>query len=270
MSSNICGNCANFRPNRGDKFFNCTKAVQAGVNYGMQVRPDTRSCDAFEPLKAATPPKPTPIPAPTAKRDRSRPVGLCPWGRVILLSAILLIILLLSWGIYTCAKNIGGGPAPTPTPTPTPTAMPTSTEPTPTPIPQYIYQDLEMDQWARSSTQAAYVHSPLISVSFGGVTAPIGTHFISFSVTITNISSQIVHVSPYSFWLTDSFGTIYTAAGNPVYYPWRYNEPTIYAGGTADGYIPYMVPTYASGLAVNYMIDRATIPPTVGRWKLPW
>ena len=266
MSSNICGNCFNFKPKQGEKFFDCTSAVHAGLKYGMQVRPDTRSCDAFAPLKAATPPKPTPIPAPTAKRARPRPVGLCPWGRVILLSAIILIILLLSWGIYTCAKDIGGGPAPTPTPTPTPT----STEPTPTPIPQYIYQDLEMNQWAKSSTMGAYVHSPLLSYDFGGVAAPVGIYFISFSVTMTNIGLNPVSVSPYSFWLTDSFGTIFNAADNPVYYTWRYNPPTIYAGGTADGNIPYMVPTYASGLTVNYIIDRATVPPTVGRWKLPW
>jgi hypothetical protein len=106
--------------------------------------------------------------------------------------------------------------------------------------------------------------------SVGGFTAPTGTHFIVFYVTISNLSKNTISVSPYSFWITDSFGTIFNAASNPVYFPWRYNAPSIYAGGTEASYIPYIVPTYASGLTVNYIIDRATVPPTVGRWKLPW
>jgi len=266
MSSNICGNCAKFRPKPGEKFFNCTKAEQAGVKYGMQVRPDTLSCDAFEPLKPPIAPKPAPKPTKAPARARPQTGKLCPWGRLILLAAILLIILLLAWGIYTCTKNIGEGPAPTTTPTPTPT--PTSTGPTPTPVSPYI--ELEMNQWARSSTQAVFVHSPQMSASFGGSGAAPGTAFISFSVTVTNISGQRMSVSPYAFWITDSFGTSYGAAGNPIYFAWRYNPPIIPAGGTADGTIPYQIPSYATGLKVNYVIDQAAVPAKIGRWQLPW
>lgn len=267
MSNNICGNCANFKPKPSEKFFNCTKAIHAGVDYGMQVRADTRSCDAFEPLKPPGVPKPAPKTIKAPAKATPQAAKLCPWGRLIMLAAIILIILLLSWGIYTCAKNLVGAPASTPTPRPTPTPI---IGPTPTPMPQFIYQDLEMNQWARSRSQAVYVHSPQKTTYFGGATAPVGTYFISFSVTITNLSLDTIRVSPYSFWLTDKFGTVYQAAGNPVYYPWRYESPTIYPGATASGFIPYYVPSYASELSVNYIIDAASVPPIVGRWKLPW
>lgn len=44
-----CGDCQNFKVKEGEKSFNCTKAVHAGVKYGMQVRADSRACDAFVP-----------------------------------------------------------------------------------------------------------------------------------------------------------------------------------------------------------------------------
>jgi hypothetical protein len=44
-----CGDCKKFKLPQGEKFFNCTKAMHAGVKYGMQVRSDSRACDAYEP-----------------------------------------------------------------------------------------------------------------------------------------------------------------------------------------------------------------------------
>lgn len=43
----MCGDCQNFKPSEEEKFFNCTSAIHAGVKYGMQVRADSRACDAF-------------------------------------------------------------------------------------------------------------------------------------------------------------------------------------------------------------------------------
>ena len=45
----ICGNCQNFKPKPDEKFFNCTEAKHAGLKYGMQVRADSRTCEAFIP-----------------------------------------------------------------------------------------------------------------------------------------------------------------------------------------------------------------------------
>ena len=42
-----CSDCRYFNPKPGDKFFNCTSAKHAGLSYGMQVRPDSRACEAF-------------------------------------------------------------------------------------------------------------------------------------------------------------------------------------------------------------------------------
>jgi hypothetical protein len=44
-----CGYCQNFKPKPDDKFFNCTDAKHAGLKYGMQVRVDSRACEAFVP-----------------------------------------------------------------------------------------------------------------------------------------------------------------------------------------------------------------------------
>jgi hypothetical protein len=45
----ICGNCQNFKPKPDEKFSNCTEAKHAGLKYGMQVRADSRACEAFIP-----------------------------------------------------------------------------------------------------------------------------------------------------------------------------------------------------------------------------
>jgi len=44
-----CSDCRHFAPRADEKFFNCTAAKHAGLGYGMQVRADSRSCDAFVP-----------------------------------------------------------------------------------------------------------------------------------------------------------------------------------------------------------------------------
>jgi hypothetical protein len=44
-----CNDCQHFQPKPDEKFCNCTVAKHAGLGYGMQVRADSRTCDAFAP-----------------------------------------------------------------------------------------------------------------------------------------------------------------------------------------------------------------------------
>jgi len=46
-TKDVCSNCRSFNVKPGQKFFNCTDAKHAGLKYGMQVRPDSRACEAF-------------------------------------------------------------------------------------------------------------------------------------------------------------------------------------------------------------------------------
>ena len=43
----LCGKCQKFSLKQGEKFFNCTTAKHADLKYGMQVRVDSRACEAF-------------------------------------------------------------------------------------------------------------------------------------------------------------------------------------------------------------------------------
>ncbi len=45
----ICGDCQKFSAPEGEKHFNCIQAFHAGFKYGMQVRADSRACDAYDP-----------------------------------------------------------------------------------------------------------------------------------------------------------------------------------------------------------------------------
>jgi hypothetical protein len=47
-----CSDCRHFAPKPDQKLFNCTAAKHAGLGYGMQVRADSRACDAFVPKQA--------------------------------------------------------------------------------------------------------------------------------------------------------------------------------------------------------------------------
>jgi hypothetical protein len=44
-----CGDCQHFKPKTDEKFYNCVAAMHSGIKYGMQVRADSRSCEAFVP-----------------------------------------------------------------------------------------------------------------------------------------------------------------------------------------------------------------------------
>jgi len=106
MGSNICGNCGNFKPKPGEKFVNCTGARHAGLSYGMQVRVDSRACDAFMPFYIDSNPKSEPIQQKDNQEsdDRVEAVGLCRLGKNSLVAAVALAVILVSWLLYTCAR----------------------------------------------------------------------------------------------------------------------------------------------------------------------
>ena len=97
MSSNICGNCGNFSPVPGEKYFNCGSSRHAGLSYGMQVRADTRACEAFVAPESAT------TAAAEQRKTPMETMGLCSWGELSLVLSVLLMIVLVSWLLYTCA-----------------------------------------------------------------------------------------------------------------------------------------------------------------------
>ena len=98
MGTGICGNCANFKPEPGKRFFDCAMARHAGLGYGMQVRADTRSCEAFAPFEAHV------APASIPRKEPLEPVGLCSVGKRTLVLTVSLSIILVSWLLYTCAR----------------------------------------------------------------------------------------------------------------------------------------------------------------------
>jgi len=271
MSSNICGNCANFKPRQGERFFNCTSAVQAGVKYGMQVRADTRACDAFVPIKASPAPQPPPKKTATPKKDRQRPLGLCPWGRLIIIVAIVIAILLLSFLGYTCAKNLTS-PAPTPEPTAipqTPTPIPTRpSTPTPVPTPVAVIY-FELGQFSTNPVIRATVANPVQANSYrnylgGTVDAPVGTVFVICDSTLLNEPFTLRIITPEYFSLVNALGL--------RYYPGAYavtdalSRSEIRAGGAASGKILFVVPQSDWGLEVR----AGNAPGQEAAWKLPW
>jgi len=276
-SANVCGNCANFKPKQGEKFFNCTYAQQAGVKYAMQVRADTRSCEAFSALnQPAKQPQAAPSKAPPpAKRTEPRRPGLCPWGRMVMLAAIIIIILLLAFGAYTCFKG-SGTPAPTPTPTPTltvpPTPVPTPTNvstptPTPTPIPVFTYN---LGQWitappllilAASAEKLAQYSAP------GPQIAPAGTHFIFVTVTLTDAGINTITTAATDFAIVTTSG-LYFPPIKPsgfLYNTYTYTPLTIYPGQTVSGRMIFIVPDVVTSLKL-----RTVTPNGIVEWNLPW
>lgn len=107
MSSDICGNCGRFKLKPCDRFFSCTMAKSAGLSYGMQVRPDTRACDAFMSVDIDIPfqqEQPVPLSEDTQPAESSEPVGLCTLGQKSLVVSVSVAIILVSWLLYTCAN----------------------------------------------------------------------------------------------------------------------------------------------------------------------
>ena len=321
MSSNICGNCQNFKPRKGDKFFNCTSAKHAGVKYGMQVRVDSRSCDAFLPYRTSPEPRPPPAPAIQAKpepepepkiepkpklsaqpkpaekqkpkpkpsstskpgtvaksksepkpkpapkpqglslEDRPRPTGLCVWGKVILVTALVLVIGLPAWGIYSCASKSTSAP-----PLPTPVSLPANAV--------IKYFDIGENILAIGPDRTVIVSSTekmsSYTNSFGEIlNAPSGKVFVLITVTCKNIGNASFQIGPEYFALADSSGHSYQDQSYSDHYLSKpYPNAILSPSVTVTGKILWIVPVSAQGLEVSYLLDSGSSPPIVARWKL--
>ena len=269
--SSVCGNCANFKPAKGDKFFNCTFAKQAGVRYGMQVRADTTSCEAF--AAPAKQPKPQPAVKAAPIKKEPPPRGLCTWVRVVILAAIILALLLLAWGAYTSFFS-GDTPEPTPIPTTTPTPVPTQTQPpptsirptptpVPTPVPIMYFQlgDYAVAQpWLMTvisveRTKLYYAPAP--------INAPVSTSFYIVTVAMTNGGFSNLQASAGMWRITDKFGLAYppTQPQSLFYNPFPWAAQLVAPGAIASGRIIFVVPDVSTEL--NAFI-------TVGGQPLAW
>ena len=264
MNNKLCGNCRNFKPKKkGEKFFNCTSAKQAGINYGMQVRADTRACDAFAPT----------APHPTLK-DRAKPLSIFPWRTILIVLILAIAIGLLSWFLYKWTTEQEAGPVPTPSPTSTPTGNAT---PTPTPVPAYSnkYFSISPNSSAIAPDRMITVYSENRTSSYQlltgeVVTAPVGTTFIIFEVSAMNLGRATISIQSSDFSLSDSAGhPPYTAqVGSRPYYVGDPFGAVLEPTQTDDGKILYLVPIQVSGFELSYLLEPASVPPVIARWKL--
>ena len=269
--SSVCGNCANFKPAKGDKFFNCTFAKQGGVRYGMQVRADTTSCEAF--AAPAKQPKPQPAVKAAPIKKEPPPRGLCTWVRVVILAVIILALLLLAWGAYTWFFS-GDTPEPTPTPPPTTTPIPTQTQPpptsirpTPTPVPTPVpVMYLQLGEYAVAQpwlmtvisverTKLYYAPAP--------INAPVSTSFYIVTVAMTYGGFSNLQASAGMWRITDKFGLAYppTQPQSLFYNPFPWAAQLVAPGAIASGRIIFVVPDVSTEL--NAFI-------TVGGQPLAW
>jgi len=272
MSSNICGNCANFKPKPGEKLFNCTVAQMAGVKYAMQVRADTRSCEAFSPLKQPQTSKPPPKPPPPTTTKRAQPPpALCNWGRLILIAAIIIIILLIAFGAYSCfshRKTSSTTPTPTPTAAPTPTGIHLTPTPTPTPVPvnYYSFGDLVTStplQVTISQAQwATTFNAP------GPQIPPAGSIFLLVPVTVWNVGNVPFTIAATDFQLVSAIGATYGAVPPPssinFHTPFTYYSYTIQPSGYVTGVIIYTPPTAATDLSIRIFFNGQYLA-----WNVP-
>jgi hypothetical protein len=270
-SANVCGNCANFKPKQGERFFNCTYAKQGGVKYAMQVRADTRSCEAFTPLN---PPSKPPTKAPPPKRAEPQPRGLCPWGRVIMLAALIIIILLIAFGAYTCLKG-SATPAPTPTPTPAPTVPPTpgptpvviTPTPGPTPFPIHQYNLGDSVTAAPRIILVSSVEKATTIYVPGPVNAAVGAHFYIVTVTVTNGSISSIPTAATDFRIVSTSGLSFPAVSVSMLFKnvYPYYQFPLAAGQTFGGRIVFQVPDAVTQLRVQTSTSSGIV-----QWLLPY
>jgi len=258
MKGDVCGNCGNFKPKPGEKFYNCTRAKHADLKYGMQVRADTRSCDAFMPISLPS-------------GERAQPVGFWRRRRAMLLIACLITVLLASWAIHSCAAK------PTETTeqgtTPAPTATPATT---PAPATTVNYVGIGEGQWAVAPDRRVMVSSTSRMSSYALFTgrvvrAPPGTVFVLISVTTVNLGKTTLSTEAGDFLLTESEGYTYEPQPYKYYHvgkPYTYRK--LSEGEVASGKVFWIVPQTASGLEVSYLLDPDRTPPVTAVWKLPW
>jgi hypothetical protein len=259
MSGNVCGNCSNFKPKLGDKFFHCLIARHAGITYGMQVRKDTAACEAFAPLKASPAPSKK-IAQPAAPQIRKEPPprrGLCPWGRTVMIVVVLILLLLVAFGIYSCARARVSQPSPTSTPvaTATPTGGLPAPSITPVPVPTIpATLELQVGQSATGGGEYIRVNSVTRTACIPAIIGqwcqpPPGSTYVAVSITIMNGGTSEFTVGEISFVLRDSNGFIYSGKSGLISGGLS-STFGLKMGQSVTDTIYFTVPTDVTGLSV--------------------
>jgi hypothetical protein len=180
---------------------------------------------------------------------------------VILITALVIIIALPAWGIYSCDTNSTSAPLPTPAPMPSNAVV--------------NYFDIGENKWATGADRMVMVSSTekmsSYSISTGETfTAPSGKVFLFITVTCKNTGNTSFLTGPAYFLLADSAGHSYK---DQTYSNYRFSKPYPNASLSPDiavnGRILWIVPASASGLEVSYLLDSGSNPPVIARWKLP-
>jgi len=271
MDKSTCGDCRNFQPPQNEKFFNCTRAKQAGIGYGMQVRADTRACDAFAPSDLSS------IPKPHLATERAQPAKSQSWKKALLLITLLALIALLSLLLYNCVSESTSEPVLTPTPNPGSISTP-GTEPEPSSTSSYIIQyfDIGTSLPAISQDRIITVYSTSRVTSYTLLTgriinAPPANVFIFVNLNAINRGSTSLKIGEKDFSLIDSDGYQYSSqTGSSPYYVGDPFGTILSPGQIEDGKLLYVLPITASGLELSYNLDPTSKPPVIARWKLPW
>lgn len=98
------------------------------------------------------------------------------------------------------------------------------------------------------------------------VTAPPGIKFVIVGVTVTNVGSGSLGISPNDFTLKDSEGRVYSSATYHGLDP--YPSKKLSYGQSAYGHIVFAVPDIASGLELSCVLQGSQ--PVLGVWQLPY
>lgn len=96
------------------------------------------------------------------------------------------------------------------------------------------------------------------------VTAPPGIKFVIVEVTVTNVGSGSLGISPNDFSLKDSEGRSYASLKYQGFDP--YPSKKLPPGQSAYGHIVFSVPDIATGLELSGLLQGSQ--PVLGVWQL--
>jgi hypothetical protein len=189
-----------------------------------------------------------------------------------MLAAIVIIILLLSWGAYTCFGKATPTPTPTPTPIPTappipvPTALVVTPTPPPTPLP--IYQS-NLGDWVTAPPLlmlASSVERTKVFSVPAPMEPPTGSTFVIVSVTVTNGGSINFPMTSTVFHLVTASGFSFPAQQLPftMYNQFPFIQVLLGPGSTVGGRIVFVVPDVVKDLRLQILTTSGFI-----QWIIP-
>jgi hypothetical protein len=189
---------------------------------------------------------------------------------MVLIAAIIIIILLIAWGAYTCYSGPGPvKPTPTPTVAPTPAPTPVVVTPTPGPTPLPIFQ-YNLGDWVTAAPWLMLVSNAEKATTLyfpGPVNAPAGTSFVIVTLTATNGSSGSVGAAATNFQIVSESGFSFPPMQTPLLFPnaYPYLQINLAPGQIASGRLVYTVPNAVSQLRLQVSTTSGIV-----QWILPW